>query len=74
MSSAWIFCRLRVPRSVDSSREDPAQEGCLGGGCGGDSGTVMGEISQGTDRKWCQLIFLQSLGVSSGSWLLTCQL
>lgn len=31
----------------------------------------MGEISQGTDRKRRQLIFLQSLGVSLGSWLLT---
>lgn len=52
VSSAWIFYHLRGHHSADSSREDQAHEGGLSSGRGGDSGTAMGKIFQGTYGNW----------------------
>lgn len=57
MSSAQLFYHLRVHQSADSSREDQDHEGGLRGGRGGDPGTTMGEIVQGTYGNWMPTYF-----------------
>lgn len=72
MSSAQLFYHLRVHQSADSSREDQAHEGGLRGGRGGDPGTMLGEIVQGTYGNWMPTYFFCKVWMFPwGSWLLT---
>lgn len=67
VSSAWIFCHVGVHRSADRGREDQAH---------GEAPGVAAVETQGLEgvtptETGCQLIFLQSLGVSLGILLLS---